>query len=53
VTFFGLIVLSGLFAAVTMIVLIRRLAFPCVLELTDDAILLPRGHPTTVSAVWP
>ncbi len=44
---FGFIALSVIFAALALVVLIRRLAFPCVLELTDDAVLLPRGHP------WP
>ncbi len=44
---FGFIALSVIFAALAVVVLIRRLAFPCMLELTDDAILLPRGHP------WP
>ncbi|MGO8688750.1 MAG: hypothetical protein ACLQLG_03880 [Thermoguttaceae bacterium] len=43
----GFIALSVIFAALAVVVLIRRLAFPCMLELTDDAILLPRGHP------WP
>jgi hypothetical protein len=43
----GFIALSVIFAALAGVVLIRRLAFPCMLELTDDAILLPRGHP------WP
>jgi hypothetical protein len=43
----GFIALSAVFAALALVVLIRRLAFPCILELTDDAILLPRGHP------WP
>lgn len=43
----GLIALSVIFATLALVVLIRRIAFPCTLELTDDAILLPRGHP------WP
>src|SRR5436853_5085038 len=42
-----LIVLSVIFGTLALVVLIRRLAFPCTLELTDDAILLPGGHP------WP
>ena len=43
----GFIALSVIFATLALVVLIRRLAFPCTLELTDDAILLPHGHP------WP
>ncbi|MBI3864150.1 MAG: hypothetical protein HY290_19885 [Planctomycetia bacterium] len=43
----GLVVLSALFGTLALVVLIRRLAFPCTLELTDNAILLPCGHP------WP
>jgi len=43
----GLIALSVIFATLALVVLIRRLGFPSTLELTDDAILLPRGHP------WP
>ncbi len=43
----GFIALSVIFATLALVVLIRRLAFPCTLELTDDAILLPCGHP------WP
>lgn len=43
----GWIALSVIFATLALVVLIRRLAFPCTLELTDDAILIPRGHP------WP
>ncbi|HLJ11947.1 MAG TPA: hypothetical protein VKU82_12195 [Planctomycetaceae bacterium] len=42
--FIGLSVIFGAFA---LVVPIRRLAFPYTLELTDDAILLPRGLP------WP
>ncbi len=43
----GFIALSVIFAALALVVLIRRIAFPCTLELSDDAILLPHGHP------WP
>jgi hypothetical protein len=43
----GFIALSVIFATLALVVLVRRLAFPCTLELTEDSILLPRGHP------WP
>lgn len=41
----GFVVLSAVFAGLALVVLVRRLAFPCTLELTDDAILLPRAYP--------
>ena len=44
---FGFIALSVIFGTLALTVLVRRLAFPCTIELTDDAILLPIGHP------WP
>ncbi|MDB5387461.1 MAG: hypothetical protein JWM11_3107 [Planctomycetaceae bacterium] len=43
----GCMALSVIFSILALVVLVRRLAFPCTLELTDDAILLPCGHP------WP
>jgi hypothetical protein len=42
-----LVVLAGLFIVLACILVIRRLIFPRVLELTDDAVLFPRGFPKT------
>jgi hypothetical protein len=44
---FGWLVLSAICGVLALILTIRRLVFPRVLELTDCAILLPRGYP------WP
>jgi hypothetical protein len=43
----GWLVLSAIFSALALTMVIRRLTFPRVLELTDSDILLPRGYP------WP
>src|ERR1700710_3155143 len=45
IIFIGLIALSVLFAVLSIFMMIRRHAFPRVLELTEDAILFPRGFP--------
>src|SRR5437868_6839622 len=47
VVFIGLIGLCAIFAVLAVTMLIRRLLFPRALELTDDAILFPRGFPRT------
>jgi hypothetical protein len=47
VVFLGLLAVSAIFAVLAVTMLTRRLVFPWVLELTDDAILLPRGFPRT------
>lgn len=47
VIFALLITLSGILGILGLIVLMRRVAFPRVIELTDDAILHPRGFPKT------
>ena len=47
VVFVGLIALSAVFAVLGVTMLTRRLVFPRVLEVTDDAILFPRGFPRT------
>ena len=47
VVFVGLIALSAMFAVLAVTMLTRRLVFPRVLEVTDDAILFPRGFPRT------
>ena len=41
------IFLSGMFALLALFMIVRRAFFPRVLELTDDAILLPHGFPKT------
>lgn len=41
---FSFTALSAIFAALALVAFIRRIAFPSTLELTDDAILIPRGH---------
>jgi hypothetical protein len=45
--FAGLIILSAVFAILCVFMWTRRLVFPRMLELTDDAILYPRGFPRT------
>lgn len=47
IIFVGLIALSALFAVLSLFMMIRRLVFPRALELTEDAILFPRGFPRT------
>jgi hypothetical protein len=47
VIFVVLITLSTIFGILGVFMLTRRLVFPRVLELTDDAILFPRGFPRT------
>lgn len=42
-----LVASSAIFAVLAFILITRRLVFPRVLELTDDAILFPRGFPRT------
>jgi hypothetical protein len=42
-----LLILAGLFIVLACILVIRRLIFPRVLELTEDAVLFPRGFPKT------
>jgi hypothetical protein len=42
-----LISLSAMFALLALFMLARRVIFPRVLELTDDAILFPHGFPRT------
>jgi len=39
--------LTAIFVALGIFMIVRRLAFPCVLELTEDAILFPHGFPRT------
>jgi len=39
--------LSALFALLSVFMMIRRLVFPRVLELTEDTILFPHGFPRT------
>ena len=43
----GLIFLSATFALLALFMIARRVIFPRVLELTDDAILFPHGFPKT------
>jgi len=45
--FFCLVVLSVIFAVLACIMVTRRLIFPRVLELSEDAILFPHGFPRT------
>lgn len=45
--FVCLVTLAGLFIVLACILMMRRLIFPRVLELTDDAVLFPRGFPKT------
>lgn len=40
----GVIALGVIFFALALVVLVRRLAFPFSIEMTDDAVLLPRGY---------
>lgn len=47
VVFVGFIALSAMFAALAVFMMIRRLVFPRVLELTEDAVLFPHGFPRT------
>jgi hypothetical protein len=47
VIFYCLIALSVVFGILGVIMLARRLVFPRMLELTDEAILYPRGFPRT------
>ncbi len=47
VLFAGLVVLSAMFVILAVAMLARRLVFPRVLELTDDAVLFPHGFPRT------
>jgi hypothetical protein len=47
VVFFGLIALSVMFAILALFMIARRLVFPRVLEVNDDAILFPHGFPKT------
>jgi hypothetical protein len=47
VIFFGLITLGAMFACLAFIMMTRRLAFPRVLELAEDAVLFPHGFPWT------
>jgi len=47
VVFFGLIALSAMFALLSLFMIARRLVFPRVLEMNDDAILYPHGFPKT------
>src|SRR5688572_18174679 len=42
-----LILLSAMFAALAFIMMTRRMVFPRVLELAEDAILFPHGFPWT------
>jgi hypothetical protein len=49
----GLMAMSVLFAVLAEFVLVRRLAYPRMLELTDDAILFPHGFPLTTTEVVP
>ncbi len=47
IIFIGLMALIALFAALSVFMMIRRLVFPRVLELTEAAVLFPRGFPRT------
>jgi hypothetical protein len=47
IVFVGLIALSAMFAVLAVAMLTRRLVFPRVLEVSDDAILFPHGFPRT------
>ena len=47
VFFVGLIALGAIFAVLAVIMMTRRLLFPRVLELTEDAVLFPHGFPRT------
>jgi len=47
VVFFGLTALSAMFAILALFMIARRLVFPRVLEVNDDAILFPHGFPKT------
>src|ERR1035438_5872005 len=47
VIFGGGIALSAMFAVLALIMVTRRLIFPRVLELTEDAVLFPHGFPRT------
>ena len=47
IIFAGLAVLSGMFAVLAVFMMTRRIVFPRVLELTEDAILFPHGFPRT------
>ena len=42
-----LVALSAVFTVLACTMMMRRLIFPRVLELSEDAILFPRGFPTT------
>lgn len=47
VIYIGFITVSAIFAALAIFMIARRLVFPRVLELHDDAILFPHGFPRT------
>lgn len=47
IIFLVLSTLSVIFAALAIFMLIRGRVFPCILELTEDAILFPHGFPRT------
>lgn len=47
VIYVSLMLLSAMFAFLAVFMIARRLVFPRVLELTDEAILFPRGFPRT------
>jgi hypothetical protein len=47
VVYFGFITLSSIFAFLAIFMIARRLVFPRVLELHDDAIVFPHGFPRT------
>jgi hypothetical protein len=47
IIYIGLMAFSALFAALSLFMLIRRLVFPRILELTEDAVLFPHGFPRT------
>jgi hypothetical protein len=47
VIYIGFITLSAIFAVLAIFMIARRLVFPRVLELHDDAVLFPHGFPRT------